>query len=99
MERSYFITLCSCAIDGLLYSSLCRTPPYNSDCGMLVSIALRPGQFFCGSVELAESFLHHSHMVFRFIVRMPRLVMFQPGSYISHGARPGSADGGDTTRS
>src|SRR5205085_584621 len=71
----------------------------NANGCVLISIALRPGQFFGGGLQLAETLLHHSRMVFWLIIRMTMLVMFQASSDIGHRTMTRGCDGRDATRS
>src|SRR2546421_8703029 len=97
MEGRHFIALCARAIYCLLDRSLCRTPADDTDRGILVSIPLRFGQFLGGSIKLTETLLHHRSMVFRFVVRMSLLIVFQTSGYISLRTGTRGADRRDTT--
>src|SRR5712691_3079074 len=99
MQSRYFVALRPRPVNGLLNRTLRRTPTDDTDGSILISIAMWRRQFFGSRIELAEPFLHHRGMVFRLIIRMTILIMFQPGCNICDRPRPRCRNRGDAARS
>src|SRR5487761_238267 len=98
MQRGDFIAFFARAVNGFLNGPFCGTPTDNADGGISITVPLRPRQFFGSDIELAETLLHHRHMIFWLIVWVSMFIVFESGSGVRMRSRSGRRNGGNAAR-